>query len=49
MTLEPIVGRYLNLSVEGVDCRIYFEESGRVYLFSVSIPPAPTVVSTVTS
>ena len=29
MTLEPIVGRYLNLSVEGVDCRTYFEEAGQ--------------------
>jgi len=26
--LEPVVGRYLRLDVDGVACRIYFEEAG---------------------
>ncbi|MCB1740255.1 MAG: alpha/beta hydrolase [Gammaproteobacteria bacterium] len=26
--LEPIVGRYLNLAIEGQACRVYFEEAG---------------------
>ena len=26
--LEPIVGRYLNCTIDGHDCRIYFEEAG---------------------
>ena len=27
--LEPIVGRYAGLSLEGKDCRLYFEEAGQ--------------------
>jgi len=29
MKLEPIVGRYAGLSLEGKDCRLYFEEAGQ--------------------
>ena len=28
MVVEPIIGRYLNLDVSGVSCRIYVEEAG---------------------
>ena len=27
-TLDPMVGRYLRLEIDGVDHRIYFEEAG---------------------
>lgn len=27
--IEPIVGRYINISVQGQSCRIYFEEAGQ--------------------
>ncbi len=29
MTIEPIIGRYLNLDIEGIAQRIYFEECGQ--------------------
>jgi len=28
-TMEPIIGRYIRVSVMGEDCRIYFEEAGQ--------------------
>ena len=29
MNIEPVIGRYLNLDVEGASYRIYFEEAGQ--------------------
>ena len=27
--VEPIVGRYVHVPIQGEDCRVYFEEAGQ--------------------
>ena len=42
---EPIVGRYLNLEVDGRGYRIFVEEAGRAFRCCACTRPAPTAAS----
>lgn len=45
MSIEPIIGRYVTVTIGGVEQRIYFEEAGRAVLSCACTLPVPIHVN----